>query len=186
MSIQDAKNAVNRSNLLSLAVRRTLRTMIDGIKGYVDDIFGTEMSHADYYFSTPAATTLSAATPAKVAGTTTAVFAEGFTMDANNRLTLDAGARNRDVSIIAAISATKAAGAGATIASFYLYKNGALIPGSTINRTMANTTDEGAIACVGQTTMVPGDYIELWCATVDGDDITVQSGSVSVSTISFA
>jgi hypothetical protein len=86
------------------------------------------------------------------------------------------------VQINANISFTRPVNA-TTIATFYIYKNGVVVPGSNTTRTVLSTTDVFNMSLATQVVMAATDYIELWCATVNGDDITVQTGNITVHTI---
>lgn len=135
-----------------------------------------QLTFAQYYFSAAVDTTLSAATPAKAAGTTTLVAANGFT-HTNNRMTCT-DSTSRKYLILAAISCTKSGGSE-TDGSFHIYKNGTLVTGSTVSRTLANTSDEGAMAVAGLVDLVNTDYVELWVESANGDDVRVESGTVT-------
>jgi hypothetical protein len=59
----------------------------------------------------------------------------------------------------------------------HLYKNGAAIAGAHIERKIAASGDVGAGNVIALVRMNKGDYVELWCQSIDdGDDITVQHG----------
>lgn len=131
------------------------------------------------YFSAPAATSNAAATPIKCAGTTAAQGpASSVTQATTNRLTYT-GTPTRTFTATATVSLSAAA---ATNAKLYLYKDGALITGATISRTMAGTeTAPASISAVVQ--LATSSYVELWCETDDGDDITIQNGVLALTSI---
>ena len=95
-----------------------------------------------------------------------------------NRLTYT-GTPTRTFKAEATISLSAAA---ATNARLHLYKNGSLITGSTVSRTLADTATN-AVAIHALVSLAPNDYVELWCETDDGDDITIQNGVVSITSI---
>ena len=132
------------------------------------------LTYGGYYFSTPALTTLSAATPLKAAGTTTAKPVNGFTHTASNRLTYN-GTVTRDFMVTVTFSANTAA--GAETCSFHLYKNGSLVTGSTIVRKVSNN-DIGAGALSTIVELATNDYVELWVETLGGDNLTIDNGTV--------
>lgn len=136
------------------------------------------LRYGGLYFSTPTETTLSAATPAKAAGTTTALPLSGFS-HSNGRITYS-NATTRDYLISTSISATKAVGS-ATVGSFYLYKNGNPISGAVIGRTLSNTTDVGSISLTSLISLANNDYVEIWVATVNGNNITVQNATMTAT-----
>ena len=128
------------------------------------------------YFSTPAATTLAADTPTLAAGVTAlqGPVAVDFVISAAGRLTY-IGNQTKVFRVGFSGSATKASG-GETLGSFYLYKGGSLITGARVNRTLKNTSDEGAFPVEGLVELSNGEYVELWISNVAGDDMTIQSG----------
>ena len=134
-----------------------------------------------YYFSTPAATTLAAATPAKAAGTTTAGQLDGFT-HSDNRLTYGAGEPTQWFQVLGTISSSKAGG-GATTGEFFIAKNDSVIVNSRILRNLPNTSDVGALAVGANVQLAAGDYVEIWVETANGDDLTVEAGGLGVSFI---
>ena len=131
------------------------------------------LTYGGFYFSTPASTTLSAATPAKAAGTTTALPVNGFTHTASNKITYD-GATTRTFMVQASVCFTTATAAPETC-FIYLYKDGSLIPGADIERKVS-TNDVGAALV----TLATDEYVELYVETTGGDNLTIDSGSVTV------
>jgi hypothetical protein len=143
-----------------------------------------KLTYGGYSFSTPAETTLSAATPAKAAGTTTGnPINFGFTASASNRLTLDSDQATRNYLILAAISAVKGTGGGSSVASYYIALNGVVIDASEVQRTMPNTTDIGSISFGVAIPLSADDYVEIWLATDSGDNMTVSYGGMSAFVI---
>lgn len=132
-------------------------------------------------FTTPVETTLASSTPVKAEGITTSLTLGDFTMPQNNRLTY-VGTITRDFQIIIALSSIKSSG-GATDGIFHVYKNGILIPGITIERTIQNTSDIGAIPLLGAVPMSENDYVELWIETVNGDNMTITKGQIIINVL---
>jgi hypothetical protein len=133
------------------------------------------MYHGSFYFTTPVQTDNAADTPIKIAGVTTGNDCSGFSPVGDNRLRYD-GATQRVFQFTAAFSAKSA---GITEGIFFIYKNGALIPGAQVYRSIATANDHGAVAITCLARMNKGDYVELWCQTDDdADDITVESGTL--------
>lgn len=140
-----------------------------------------QLTFGSIYFSTPTATTLSAATPLKASGTTTTMKLAGFLHPSDNRLTYD-DAVTRTFEVMFTGSVTKGGG-GPTHSDYFLYKNGTLIDGTEISRTIASATDSGAFAVSAQVDLANTDYVELWLATDTGDDLTIQSGILSAKVL---
>lgn len=141
-----------------------------------------KLTYAGCYFSTPALTTLAAATPTKAAGTTTSMPVDNGFTHTDNRLTLDAGQTTRDYRVSANFSVVKSDG-GATDASFYIAKNGSILTPSKIIRTLANTSDHGSVSIGTGVELEADDYVELWVETTNGDDLTVEAGGLGVSVL---
>ena len=139
------------------------------------------LTFGSIYFSTPTATTLAAATPLKASGTTTTMKLAGFLHPSSNRLTYD-DTVTRTFEIMFTGSVTKGGG-GATQSQYFLYKNGSLITGSTISRTISSATDAGAFAVSAQVDLANTDYVEFWLETDTGDDLTIQSGVLSAKVL---
>ena len=133
-----------------------------------------------YWDNNSTATTLSANTPAKVAGTTTAMSGGNGFVHTNNNLECDV-ATTRMYKVTATISASKAAGSTSNIL-FYLYKDQVAIPGATIKRTTGNS-DTGASVVQAQVSLADGEDVELWCETDTGDDVTVSYAQLLVETL---
>ena len=128
------------------------------------------------YFSTPANTTLAAATPAKASGTTAAMgTANEFTVSTTNRLTYT-GTTARHFLVNAALQAETVS--GAETCQFYLYKNGSAITGSMITREVSNN-DIGAIAVNALVSLAQNDYVEIWLASTGGDDIRIAGSMIA-------
>ena len=140
-----------------------------------------KLSFGSCYVSTAAETTLGANTPAKAAGTTTTMQLGDFTHPASNRLTY-IGTETRVFSVVFAGSMLKGSG-GSSLVAFHLYKNGTLIPGATISRTVASASDTGAGAVFCQASLSTNDYVELWVETNTGDDVTVEAGILAVTVL---
>lgn len=147
------------------------------------NILAGQGSFGALYFSSAAATTLAAATPAKAAGTTAAqgATAENVTVATTNRLTYT-GTVTRAFQITATFSVTKASGA-ASVGSFYLYKDGAAIPGLQVNADLPNTGASTALSIAGTVSLAENEYVELYLATDTGDDLTVTVGSLAITAL---
>jgi len=143
-----------------------------------DNLILTECG--SYYFSTPASTTLGAATPALASGTTTEIgTGVNTTISATNRVTYDGAASDRLFLATISISMTKGAG-GSTVGSVILYKNGSAVTGARIDRDIANANDEGAVSLSTVVSLTGTDYLEIWVESDTGDDITIESGGLTI------
>ena len=138
-----------------------------------------KLSFGGMYFSKATATTLTLNTPAKALGTTTAMELGDFTMPASNRLTYTA-ATTRSFEVIACVSMSAA---GATNSTISLAKNDSVIAASAIQRKISTGGDIGALAVSVSTSMDQNDYVELWLENDDGDNMTVENGTVTVKVL---
>jgi len=138
-----------------------------------------KLSYGSFTFTTPAATTLAAATPAKAAGTTTAGQLGEFTHVADNRLRYD-GLVERAFAVFVSLALLKGAG-GNTQATVHVYKNG--VSAGSLAFTITNATDDLPLTWCGTILLDTNDYVELWLETDTGDDLTVRSGSMLVSVL---
>ena len=90
------------------------------------------------------------------------------------------GSKQVYVSIHASLTFTKQ-GAGTDDYTFYLYKNGVVLPGSGIDVVSGGATINGAITLIYGTLMNQNDYIEIYVEnTVSGDDMLVKSWQVVI------
>jgi hypothetical protein len=132
------------------------------------------LTYGSLYFSSSAQTTLSAATPAKAAGTTAGMENSGFTASTTNRLTYD-GAVTRVFHVEACLSV--GTGVGAETMTFFIYKNGSIVTGAEIDRKVT-TNDVGACAVACLVSLASTDYVEVWVETLGGDNMTVEYGTL--------
>lgn len=146
----------------------------NGVSTQKDDVAGGNM-----YMTTPTATTFGAInTPVKVLGTTTSVGLYRMTNPANNRLTYT-GSKTRAFFVSCALSITQPN--SNRFFSFYIAKNGVVIPESRQDIKVVNSTDQVSIPISCRVTMAPGDYIEVWVANQTATtDVTVQTLNLSM------
>ncbi len=146
------------------------------------EISGTSADTASYgaiRWSAAAATSNAAGTPIKLAGTTAAqgTASADVTQGTANRLTYT-GTDDKDFYVVANVTVTAAAD---TAATYYLTEDGSPITGAVLTRAIAGTGAElVTISCM--VTLSTNQYVELWCATADGDDLTVASGTLAIFT----
>lgn len=100
----------------------------------------------------------------------------------DNRLTIAAGQPTREYEIIAGLSVSKASG-GATLSTVYVYKNGTVVAGSEIDRSVSNTSDIGALEVHCNVSLAAADYVEIWVETDNGDDLTLEKGNITLKPI---
>jgi hypothetical protein len=147
-----------------------------------------KLKYGSFYFSTPAATVLAAATPLKAAGTTTELTSYEFT-HTDNRLTYN-GVIARDFFVHAELSITKEI-ATESLLTLHIAKNG--VPVTGLNKQFSvgpvildsggtpheiAGTQRPPVSVSGALSLSGGDYVEVWVETDTGDDITVQDGTV--------
>ena len=145
-----------------------------GLNTQKDDVAGGNM-----YVTTPVATTFSATnTPTKVLGTTTSTNLFRVTSPTNNRLTYG-GSKTRSFSVSAALSITQPN--SNRFFSFYIAKNGVIIPESRQDIKVVNSTDQVSLPISCRVILAPGDYIEVWVANQTATtDVTVQTLNLSI------
>jgi hypothetical protein len=134
--------------------------------------------YAEMYLSSASETTLTGATPAKAAGTTTAGDIRGFT-HANNRLTYD-GIATKSFMVTVTAGVSKAAGS-TELCSVHIYKDGATV-NAQVDRTVSSS-DEGAVSVSAIVSLATDEYIEVWLNSA-GDNMTWESGTVTISSVS--
>lgn len=140
--------------------------------------------HIHISSDTEAETTLSGNTVfVKAAGTCGAGDLEGFSHSTNCRLTY-IGTITKKFVINISISISKASG-GPTTGFFRVAKNG---NPNTDNaffmqtiRTLANTSDIGAGSLHRAVELATNDYVELWVATSNADNVTIEAMSFIVT-----
>jgi hypothetical protein len=116
--------------------------------------------------------------PVKVASTTMAAELFRVTAPADNRLTYT-GSKSRRFSIIASMSVT--AQSANKYFSFYVYKNGVLVPGSEQALRLSSGVDKGSLTISCTLQMDTNDYIEIWAAnTSDATSLTIETLNLSI------
>ena len=109
----------------------------------------------------------------KVAGTTTAsAYLNDFTMPADNRLTYD-DTITRHVHMSAAFAITS--GSNNQTGEMSLYKNGVIVPGSTMAFKTSAAGDPRNLALEADINMAPTDYLEVYVRNTTGaNNLTVS------------
>ncbi len=158
---------------LSVSETGTGNTATNGADG---SVVSATPAVASYYWSSTAATANETDTPIKAAGTTTSLQADGFTVATTNRATYT-GTTTRKFLVTVTTSVSTSA---ASLPKLLLAEGGTPITGFEISRTTSNT-NVGAWALSGIVEFATNDYVEVWCETNDGDDITIESGTVTIT-----
>jgi len=145
-----------------------------GLKTEKDEVAGGNM-----YITTPVATTFTtAATPKKASGTTTAVDLFRVTHPMNNRLTYT-GSKTRSFHVLASMSVSQ--NNNNRYFSFYVAKNGVVLPESRQDIKIINSTDQVAVTLSCRLTLAPNDYVEIWVENQTATtDVTLQTLNVSM------
>ncbi len=126
-----------------------------GLNTQKDEVAGGNM-----YLTVPVATTFSASnTPTKVLGTTVSTNLFRVTNPSNNRLTYS-GSKTRSFNVSCSMSITQPS--SNRYFSFYIAKNGVIIPESRQDVKVVNSTDQVSLTLGCRALMAPGDYVEVW------------------------
>jgi len=145
-----------------------------GLSTQKDDVAGGNM-----YITTPVMTTFAAInTPVKVLGTTTSSSLFRMTHPANNRLQYG-GSKTRTFTATGSMSITQSN--NNRYFSFYLAKNGVIIPESRQDIKVVSSTDQVSLTITSRVVLAPGDYVEVWVANqTSTTDVTVQTMNLSM------
>lgn len=137
------------------------------------------VASGNIYINSTASTSFAGAnTPVKAAGTTTAANLFRVSAPANNRLTYN-GTKSRKFYVNGMFSITSLS--NNKYYSFYIAKNGVVLPESKQTRKMATGNDQGemGISCIVE--LAPGDYIEVWVENnSDATGLTVHTMNLSI------
>lgn len=138
-----------------------------------------DVSAGNLYVSTPIATSFSAInTPTKILGTTTSVDLFRVTDPSSNNLTY-AGSKTKRFLVICALSMTSG-GTNKTY-SFYIAKNGVILPESRQLRKTSTVTDMSPITLSCTVSLNTNDYIEVWGENnTDAISMTVQTLNLAI------
>jgi len=138
-----------------------------------------DVSTGNIYVSTPAVTNFSAInTPTKVLGTTTSTNLFRVTMPTNNRLTYT-GKKAKRFQVISSASIVSS-GLNKSY-TFYVAKNGTILPESRQQLQLPLTVDRGSITISCTVSLATNDYVELWVANnTDNISITVSTMNLAI------
>lgn len=145
-----------------------------GINTEKDDV-----SAGNLYISSAATTIISSTgVPVKVSGTTTAVNLFRVSSPTNNRLTYT-GTKTKKFLIICSLTATQVS--TNKYFSFYIAKNGVILPESRQEVKILSSSDQGPITISCTLPLAPNDYIEVWVENeTSSTDLTVQTMNLSI------
>jgi hypothetical protein len=162
----------------------TYDTDLQRVESYTD--VGWEAVHkprfGGYYISTPASTSLSFNTYAKVGGTTTALnLGADMAHTPNNRVTYS-GSKNRVFKFEVTLTATS--GSGNKTYEFGIYKNGTTLLAGSCQTVYLSINKDNNTSLLTTHDVAKNDYFELWVKnTDDGTAVTVDKAVLTAVTI---
>jgi hypothetical protein len=138
-----------------------------------------DVAAGNLYMTSAVTTVISAVnTPVKIAGTTTATNLFRVTSPANNRLTYT-GTKQKRFQVICSLTATQVS--TNKYFSFYIAKNGVILPESRQEVKIINSTDQGPVTLSCTVPLSPNDYVEVWVENeTSSTDLTVQTLNLSI------
>lgn len=138
-----------------------------------------EVAGGNMYITTPIQTVISSTgVPVKVLGTTTSASLFRMTAPTDNRLTYT-GSKTRSFQVICSLTAVQPS--TNKYFSFYIAKNGVILPESRQEVKLVNNTDQGPVTLSCRVTLAPNDYIEVWVENeTSNTNLTVQTMNLSV------
>jgi hypothetical protein len=145
-----------------------------GISTEKDDV-----ASGNIYLNSPTTSTFTAInTPTKILGTTTAVSLFRATSPSNNRMTYT-GAKIRRFQVMGSMSMI-ASGSNKNF-SFYIAKNGVVLPESKQWLKLNASSDRDCVALSCTVQLAPNDYIEVWVENnSDATSVSVESMNLSM------
>lgn len=138
-----------------------------------------DVSTGNLYISSSTNTTFSGTNvPTKVLGTTVAASLFRVTSPTNNRLTYD-GTKSRRFQVIASLSVT--AQAANKNFSFYIVKNGVVLPESKQSLRLSSGVDRGTATLSCTILLQTNDYVEVWGENnSDNSYVTVETLNMAI------
>jgi hypothetical protein len=137
------------------------------------------VASGNLYISTALGTTFGAANvPVKVLGTTTTASLYRVSSPVSNRLTY-AGTKTRRFQVICSLSLL-ASGNNKNF-TFYVAKNGVVLPESKQLFKCSSQVDRGSLTLSCTVPLAPNDYVEVWVANnSDGTTVTIESLNLAI------
>lgn len=138
-----------------------------------------DVSTGNLYSTTSSNTPFAASnTPTKVLNPTTAVNLFRVSSPANNTLTYT-GHKTKNFLVICSVSLTAVGTNNAY--SFYIAKNGIVLPESRAATKLSNTADQQSIGLSCTVSLTPNDYIEIWVECNSGTTtVTVPALNLAI------
>lgn len=138
-----------------------------------------EVAGGNMYITSAVQTVInSTGVPVKIAGTTTSASLFRMSSPADNRLTYT-GSKTRSFQVTCSLTATQPS--SNKYFSFYVAKNGTILPESRQEVKLVNSTDQGPVTLSCRVTLAPNDYIEVWVENeTSNTNITVQTMNLSI------
>lgn len=138
-----------------------------------------DVAAGNLYISSASTTTFNAInTPVKVKGTTTSASLFRVSSPSSNRLTYT-GTKTKRFQVMCSLTATQPS--SNKFFSFYIAKNGTILPESRQEVKIINSTDQGPVTLSCTVPLSPNDYIELWVENeTNTTDLTVQTMNLSI------
>lgn len=145
-----------------------------GLNTQKDDVAGGNM-----YVTVPVATIFaSTGVAVKALGTTVSTNLYRMTHPTNNRLTYT-GSKTRSFSISSSLSITQPS--TNRYFSFFIAKNGVIIPESRQDVKVVNSTDQVSLTLTCRATLAPNDYVEVWVENqTSTTSVTIQTLNLSI------
>jgi hypothetical protein len=118
-----------------------------------------DLAIGNLYLTTPLTTSFTAVNvPTKILGTTTS--ANLYRVTAGNNVLTYAGSKTKKFQVICSVTGTQAS--SNIIYSFYIARNGSIIPESRQTIKFSNSTDKVSVTVSCIATLAPTDYVEVW------------------------
>jgi hypothetical protein len=138
-----------------------------------------DVSTGNLYLSSITNTTFSGVdVPTKVLGTTVAASLFRVTSPSSNRLTYD-GTKSKRFQVIASLSVT--AQAANKYFSFYVVKNGVILPESKQAMRLSSGVDKGSVTLSCTILLTANDYVEIWAENnSDNSYVTIETLNLAI------
>lgn len=138
-----------------------------------------EVAGGNMYITTAIQTVIgTVGVPVKVLGTTTSASLFRMTSPSDNRLTYT-GSKTRSFQVMCSLTAIQPS--TNKYFSFYIAKNGVILPESRQEVKLVNNTDQGPVTLSCRVSLAPNDYIEVWVENeTSNTNMTVQTMNLSI------
>lgn len=194
VSLANSATAIDVTGIVSITNKASLSDVVfTGNGTYVNGTFSKywfvhsygiptesdEVATGNTYISTATSTTIATInTPVKASGTTSSVNLYRVTFPANNRL-MYSGTKTRYFK--ASCSLTAFAISNNQVFSFYIAKNGTIMPESKQTFKLTNNTDQNSLTISCTVSLATNDYIEVWVANnTSSSDVTIPTLNLAI------